>query len=35
MAKGDDFVAAAQQIADAADEAKAGDVEALKAVAAR
>ncbi|MBI2245128.1 MAG: elongation factor Ts [Nocardioides sp.] len=32
VAKGDDFVAAAQRIADAADEAKAGDVEALKAV---
>ncbi|MFC4786719.1 translation elongation factor Ts [Nocardioides sp. MAHUQ-72] len=32
VAKGDDFVAAAQQIADAAAEAKAGDAEALKAV---
>jgi elongation factor Ts len=32
VAKGDDFVAAAQQIADAADQAKAGDVDALKAV---
>ncbi|MDI6909074.1 translation elongation factor Ts [Nocardioides sp.] len=32
VAKGDDFVASAQQIADAANEAKAGDVEALKAV---
>ena len=33
VAKNDDFVAAAQQIADAADAAKAGDAEALKAVA--
>ncbi|WP_121252316.1 translation elongation factor Ts [Nocardioides ferulae] len=33
VAKGDDFVAAAQQIADAANEAKAGDTDALKAVA--
>lgn len=32
VAKGDDFVAAAQQIADAAAEAKAGDAESLKAV---
>ena len=32
VAKGDDFVAAAQQIADAANEAKAADAEALKAV---
>ena len=32
VAKGDEFVAAAQQIADAAAEAKAGDAEALKAV---
>jgi elongation factor Ts len=32
VAKGDDFVAAAQQIADAAAAAQAGDVEALKAV---
>ncbi len=32
VAKGDDFVAAAQQIADAAAEAKAADTEALKAV---
>lgn len=32
VAKGDDFVSVAQQIADAANEAKAGDVEALKAV---
>jgi elongation factor Ts len=32
VAKNDDFVAAAQQIADAANEAKAGDLEALKAV---
>jgi elongation factor Ts len=32
VAKGEDFVAAAQRIADAASEAKAGDVEALKAV---
>jgi elongation factor Ts len=32
VAKGDDFVAAAQQIAEAADEAKAADAEALKAV---
>ena len=32
VAKGDDFVAAAQQIADAAAEAKAADAEALKAV---
>ncbi|GAA2147741.1 translation elongation factor Ts [Nocardioides koreensis] len=32
VAKGDDFVAAAQQIVDAAAEAKAGDAEALKAV---
>ncbi len=32
VAKGDDFVAVAQRIADAANEAKAGDVEALKAV---
>ncbi len=32
VAKGDDFVAAAQQIADAAAEAKAGDAEALKGV---
>lgn len=31
VAKGDEFVAAAQQFADAADAAKAGDVEALKA----
>ncbi|WP_395694175.1 translation elongation factor Ts [Nocardioides sp.] len=33
VAKGEDFVATAQQIADAASEAKAADVEALKAVA--
>ena len=33
VAKGEDFVAAAQQIADAASEAKPADVEALKAVA--
>jgi len=33
VAKGDDFVAAAQQIAEAADQAEAGDLEALKAVA--
>ena len=33
VAKGDDFVAVAQRIADAADKAKATDVEALKAVA--
>src|SRR5215212_10051540 len=33
VAKNDDFIAAAQQIADAADTAKAGDAEALKAVA--
>ena len=33
VAKGDDFIAVAQRIADAADEAKAGDVEALKVVA--
>src|SRR6476620_5013907 len=32
VAKGDDFVATAQKIAEAADQAKAGDVEALKAV---
>jgi elongation factor Ts len=32
VAKSDDFVAAGQQIADAANEAKAGDVESLKAV---
>ena len=32
VAKGDDFVAAAQQIADAAAEAKAGDAETLKSV---
>ncbi|MFC6288472.1 translation elongation factor Ts [Nocardioides sp. GCM10027113] len=32
VAKGDDFVAAAQRIAAAADEAKAGDVDSLKAV---
>jgi elongation factor Ts len=32
VAKNDDFVAAAQRIADAANEAKAGDAEALKAV---
>jgi elongation factor Ts len=32
VAKGDDFVAAAQRIADAADQAKAGDVESLKSV---
>ncbi|MGI8644947.1 MAG: translation elongation factor Ts [Nocardioides sp.] len=32
VAKGDDFIATAQRIADAAAEAKAGDVEALKAV---
>ncbi|HEX8779688.1 MAG TPA: translation elongation factor Ts [Nocardioides sp.] len=32
VAKGDDFVAVAQQIADAANEAKAGDTESLKAV---
>lgn len=32
VAKGDDFVAAAQRIADAADQAKAGDTETLKAV---
>lgn len=32
VAKGDDFVAAAQRIADAADAAKAGDLEGLKAV---
>jgi elongation factor Ts len=32
VAKNDDFVATAQKIADAANEAKAGDVEALKAV---
>ena len=32
VAKGDDFVAVAQRIADAADAAKAGDVETLKAV---
>jgi elongation factor Ts len=32
VAKGDDFVAAAQRIAEAADEAKAADAEALKAV---
>ncbi len=32
VAKGDDFVAVAQRIADAADAAQAGDVEALKAV---
>ncbi len=32
VAKGDDFVAVAQQVADAADQAKAGDVETLKAV---
>lgn len=32
VAKNDDFIAAAQQIADAANEAKAGDVETLKAV---
>lgn len=32
VAKGDDFVAAAQRIADAANAAKAGDVETLKAV---
>ncbi|MBF4160468.1 translation elongation factor Ts [Nocardioides acrostichi] len=32
VAKGDDFVAVAQKIADAANAAKAGDVEALKAV---
>lgn len=32
VAKNDDFIAAAQQIADAADEAKAGDIETLKAV---
>jgi elongation factor Ts len=32
VAKGDDFVAAAQQIAEAADQAKAADAEALKAV---
>ena len=32
VAKGDDFVAAAQRIADAADAAKAGDLETLKAV---
>ena len=32
VAKGDDFVAAGQQIAQAADESKAGDVEALKGV---
>ena len=32
VAKGDDFVAAAQQIAQAADEAKAGDTDSLKAV---
>jgi elongation factor Ts len=32
VAKNDDFIAAAQQIAEAADAAKAGDVEALKAV---
>jgi len=32
VAKGDDFVTVAQQVADAADQAKAGDVETLKAV---
>jgi elongation factor Ts len=32
VAKNDEFIAAAQQIAEAADEAKAGDAEALKAV---
>src|SRR5690348_16341101 len=32
VAKNDDFIAAAQQIAEAADEAKAGDAETLKGV---
>ncbi len=35
VAKGEDFIAAAQRIADAASEAKPADVEALKAVQAR